>query len=240
MSMAKDRRFTIYALCDPRNEYQAPQFQLCGASGVRYVGQTFKSIEHRFRGHLLDDSNPYKKNWIRSLQRQGLEPSVVPLHADILTQEEADKLETELIAQAREQMGAKLLNLAAGGQGGYYTDEQMEESRTRNLSGPDGYERPGNTPYPTLRDQVCSSVRAQMMIPGNLDVQEIAYTAKRSTLRQLSTIQIGTKAYVDAYEVGLSGEPLPPGKLVDEAGYLHGRLVQAGYAQPLSEEPDED
>ena len=232
--MAKSpRRYSIYALCDPRPEYQGPEFALWGVKGVRHVGQTFKSINHRFREHLSGDSNPYKRNWIRSLQKQGLEPGLVGLVSNIATHEEADRIEIERIAELRKHIGKKALNLTDGGQGGYYSEEQMEESRTRSLGGPNGYERPGNTPYPTLRDHVCQSVREQMMVTGSRRVQEIDYAVQRSTLRQLSTIQTGTKGYLEAYRCGLSSAPLPPGKLVAEAGYLHGRLVAAGYADPL-------
>jgi len=229
----KGRRYSIYALCDPRPEYQGPEFEFYSAKGVRYVGQTFKPLSHRFSQHLKEEANPYKRNWIRSLRRIGLEPLIVALRTDIEGYEDADRVETQMIAEARAKIGDKLVNLAKGGHGGYYSDEQLEESRTRAMSGVNGYVRPGNTPYPTLRDLVSPSVREQMLVKGNLRIEEIDYTAQRSSLKQLSTIQVGTKSYTDAYRAGFSGRPLPPGKLVVEAGYLHGVLAREGHAESL-------
>lgn len=232
--MSKESRiFSIYALCDPRPQYQETPYEFYGFKGIRYIGQTFKSIQHRLRGHLLDDSNPYKRNWIKALQREGLMPNIVVLHTNICSQEEADLLEKDLIAEARDRIGKKLLNLSIGGQGVYYSKEQMEESRTRFLKGSDGYERPGNMLSPNLRDAVCTAVRKQMLVSGNRYIKEINYMAKRDSLKQISTIKLGTKAYVQAYHVGLEGGSLPPGKLIVEAGFLHGLLTREGYAKPL-------
>jgi hypothetical protein len=230
------RLFSIYVLRDPRPQYQGPRYEICGVTGTRYIGQTFKSVQHRFNQHLSEDSNPYKRNWFRALKRDGVQPEVVTIYKDISSQEEADRLEQNLIAQAREKMGNKLLNLAIGGQGVYYSDEQMEESRTRYLEGADGYLRPGNTPYPNLRDAVCPAVRKQMLTKGNRYIREIDYTAERDSLMQLSTIQLGTKLYFAAYCIGFEGGALPPGKLVVETGYIHGKLSREGYAKPLEDD----
>jgi len=80
---------------------------------------------------------------------------------------------------------------------------------------------------------VFPEVRKQMLITGNRYIKEIDYTAKRDSLLQLSTIKLGTKKYVVAYRIGLNAGALPPGKLVEEAGYIHGRLVREGYAELL-------
>lgn len=230
------RYFTLYALLDPRSEYQVPAFEIRGLRGVRYVGQTFKKISHRFARHLIEDSNPYKRNWVRKLKSLGLKPGIAALCGQISTQEEADRLERELIEEARKQIGAKLLNLAAGGQGGYYTEQQMEQSRNKYNSGADGYVRPGNTPYLILRDVVVASVRKQMEVLNNRYICEIGYTAQRDSLLQISTIQVGRKEYREAYKIGFAGGILPPGKLVVEAGYVHGRLARDGYATAIDED----
>lgn len=232
----KHRLFSIYALCDPRPQYQEPHYEIYGIKGIRYIGQTFKSIQHRLKGHLLEDVNPYKRNWIKALEREGFTPKIVALHTDIQSQEEANLLEQKLIAEVRDKIGKKILNLSIGGQGVYYSDEQMEEARTRFLEGPDGYERPGNMPSPNFRDAVCPAVRKQMLVSGNRYIKEINYTAKRDSLKQLSTMKLGTRIYVKAYHVGFEGGELPPGKLVSEAGYIHGLLARKGYANPLEYE----
>lgn len=49
---------------------------------IRYIGKTSRSLSQRFSGHLHEarkGTKGYKNNWIRSLLKQGLIPSVIKI-----------------------------------------------------------------------------------------------------------------------------------------------------------------
>ena len=83
----------------------------------RYVGQTSKSPEDRFRKHLYESTlgKTYVHRWIRSLLNQGLEPQLFII-ADVKTKEEVDILEKYWIKKLRD-IGCPLTNLTDGGEG---------------------------------------------------------------------------------------------------------------------------
>lgn len=86
---------------------------------VKYVGITYQTLEERLNGgngHLYPNkkSNPHKYHWIQKLKKQGLKPEI-KLVCDNLTEEQACKMEIELIALYRHLVGEKLTNIHEGG-----------------------------------------------------------------------------------------------------------------------------
>lgn len=219
------RRHTLYVLTDPRPEYQSPAYELRGVLGVRYVGKTCKPLEVRLAEHLKDETVSYKTSWLRRLRAMGLRPRIEPIRTDI-PDEQINDLEKALIAEARAKIGNKLTNTTEGGDGVMYSIAQMEESQARG--------RPGNMPVQRiLRDVVAPAIRDLMMEPGRRYLPQIGYQATRDSLRQLSTMKVGTEYYRIGYQAALDGLSLPGvGKLTTEAGYIHGLLVAAGLAEP--------
>jgi hypothetical protein len=109
----------VYGLIDDRNPVE-----------VRYVGVAVNP-EYRLRRHLKDGDDKrrtHKRNWIRSVQRDGGVVSWMTL-ATADTYAEAFSLERALIRQYRS-LGARLLNSTDGGEGvvGYrFTDERRKQ-----------------------------------------------------------------------------------------------------------------
>lgn len=91
----------IYGLIDPRT------------GCIRYVGKTVRPAQ-RLKLHLTDPEDNYKARWVRSLQREGLNPEMVILQ---WVHESAwESAEQWWIAHFREH-GADLTNGTAGGDG---------------------------------------------------------------------------------------------------------------------------
>jgi hypothetical protein len=97
----------VYGLVDPET------------GDIRYVGQTRHPLD-RFRAHLLRKScknNPGLKNWLSTMQAQGLEIRV-DLLSRVFSSAEVDKIEREWIADLRQATSpGVLLNIADGGSG---------------------------------------------------------------------------------------------------------------------------
>jgi hypothetical protein len=92
----------IYTIADP----------LTGL--VRYVGKT-KNTKERFRKHLTANGNCYKSKWIKGLKSKGL----VPLFEIIDECEESEWAAKErFYIRLFKSVGAKLLNMMPGGEGG--------------------------------------------------------------------------------------------------------------------------
>lgn len=95
--------YKIYGLTEPDGET------------LRYIGLTGNDIKNRFKEHLNEwYKNSYKNNWIRSLKREGLKPSLI-LIEDGLTSEQAAEKEIHYIKLFKS-FGARLVNLTKGGQ----------------------------------------------------------------------------------------------------------------------------
>lgn len=94
--------YTIYTLADPRSEE------------VRYVGYTQFSPEKRLRQHLNEcnrSNNTHKLNWLRTLLREGLEPTINVIKV-LDNKEDAYYLEQEYISKYD-----NLTNTTDGGMG---------------------------------------------------------------------------------------------------------------------------
>jgi hypothetical protein len=101
---------------------------------VRYVGKTTHSLENRLGAHLQDARKgvkSYKCNWIRSLFRKGLAPTITTLEE---VEGNGSKAEQEWIAYFKG-YGIKLTNGTAGGDGGdtfiLKSDLEKQEFRKR-------------------------------------------------------------------------------------------------------------
>ena len=114
--MAEEKTYKIYTLEDPRD------------GQVRYVGQTFKSLEERLIGHLNinDKSNSYKVNWIKQLLALDLVPTITLL--DEVSEFEWREAEKFWIIQMRA-LGFKLTNISEGGDWGdcYTNNPKFQE-----------------------------------------------------------------------------------------------------------------
>lgn len=113
----------IYALCDPRAKTHR--------EGLRYVGKTCASVEHRMRQHIRDCKRKIHRhcaNWINSLLREGVSPTVLVLNK--VPKEWAGECEDNAIKGLR-RAGINLTNSQNGGVG-----------------------RPGNSPSADTRSKI--------------------------------------------------------------------------------------
>ena len=84
---------------------------------VRYVGQTRHLLTNRLKDHLCgNDLKTRKYQWIKSLKKEKLSPSIHPIEGEIETQDLADAAERKWIAQYRLN-GCRLVNGTDGGSG---------------------------------------------------------------------------------------------------------------------------
>lgn len=113
---------TVYALSDPET------------GEVRYVGKTVLSLEKRLKGHFSDKAENHKTHWIRSLLARGLKPTIKSIEEDIA--ENWAERERYWIAYYRDQ-GARLVNLADGGQGspGWSASEEQRAKLSAAMKG---------------------------------------------------------------------------------------------------------
>jgi hypothetical protein len=85
---------------------------------VRYIGKSYKDLSKRLYEHLKDSikiqNNTYKHNWIRSLQKQNLEPRIELL--DEVDDVEWQYWEKFYISLFRS-WGFRLINATDGGEG---------------------------------------------------------------------------------------------------------------------------
>lgn len=84
---------------------------------IRYVGQTIFDIKIRLRKHLVSKDKSYRTNWVQSLLKEGLKPTI-NLILDNLTKEESNYYEQYYIKKYKEN-GINLVNLTNGGEGSY-------------------------------------------------------------------------------------------------------------------------
>jgi hypothetical protein len=98
--------YKIYKLIDPIS------FE------VRYIGRTKQGLIKRLNRHLRDSytQKTHKANWIGSLVKRGLKPIMEVLQDNILTLEEADKLEITFIDHYKS-LNCDLTNSTNGGGG---------------------------------------------------------------------------------------------------------------------------
>lgn len=97
---------TIYSLTDPTTKQ------------VRYIGKTVKSLDSRLKRHLSNyylQTSTRKINWIKSLKKKGLKPTIQEV--DVVETKDWEWAERYWIAQFKE-WGFDLTNTTEGG-GGY-------------------------------------------------------------------------------------------------------------------------
>lgn len=118
----------IYELRDPRDPECKP----------RYVGITTQSFKKRYKMHLSKRSlipKTYKNNWIKSLLREGVKPSI-HLIEEVVGWKYACEVEKYWIKEFKEQ-GYKLTNGTDGGEGalGIKLSEEHRRARSKRLMG---------------------------------------------------------------------------------------------------------
>lgn len=94
---------------------------------IRYVGQTIFELKIRLKKHLVSKDKSYRTNWVQSLLKQGLKPTI-KLVLDNLTKEESNYYEQYYIKKYKEK-GIDLVNLTNGGEGshGYRHTEETKK-----------------------------------------------------------------------------------------------------------------
>jgi hypothetical protein len=112
-----DKTYNIYSLIDPRTNQ------------VRYIGQTERETEKRYKAHLATcrggtDSNLHKCRWLKQLEKEGYSPVVKVLFKDI-PEDKVDNIEIEIIKHYKQ--FSKLTNITKGGRG--YTGEHSEKTK---------------------------------------------------------------------------------------------------------------
>lgn len=66
-----EKLVTIYALSDPRLDRVW--------ENVRYVGKTNQRLHDRRNGHISKNTGSYKRSWVESIKKEGVEPVIWPL-----------------------------------------------------------------------------------------------------------------------------------------------------------------
>lgn len=114
---AEPSRIEIYGLFDPRD------------GALRYVGKA-KSARRRFRGHLAETRRRTPVyDWIAALRKLDLVPELKVLAT--VAESDWQATEREVIARHRAE-GARLLNLADGGDEPYCPPETRRTNAKRN------------------------------------------------------------------------------------------------------------
>src|SRR3990167_4427782 len=107
---------TIYCLRDPRDR------------SVRYIGVTTQSMRTRLRQHINDKQANYRTNWIKSLKKHNLLPTIHEVAK--VPRESIDHWERFWIQYFRS-AGAKLTNLTNGGKAPLLGRSLTEEHRKK-------------------------------------------------------------------------------------------------------------
>ncbi len=118
--------FFVYGLIDPKN------------SNLRYVGFTSQNLNDRISQHCRPSKlkiNNHKNNWIKSIQSQGLNPSIISLE-EYFSKSEALQAETEMIAYLR-YIGCDLTNVTDGGDEGviYERTDEIKSKISKSSKG---------------------------------------------------------------------------------------------------------
>lgn len=91
-------------------------YALRGDDGIsRYIGKTSKTLEHRLKKHIRDaryGCRGHRNNWIRSLLRRGVVPSILPIETGV----DGSEIERKWISELR-RMNWPLVNSTDGGEG---------------------------------------------------------------------------------------------------------------------------
>lgn len=152
---------TIYELRDPSDADCKP----------RYIGITSKKIEYRLAEHINESiKSPkryYKLNWIRSLLKRAIFPTIHGIEiAESL--QEAYKLEKYWIKEFREQ-GYSLTNIREGGDGVEMTEEMKVKISLPQKGRP-------ASPLKLARIRKASKLKKGKIIPHfSLQLKEVVY-----------------------------------------------------------------
>lgn len=92
---------------------------LTDKTGIRYVGQTSKTLDFRLNQHIrsVKFENNYKRNWVISLLNRNERPNIILVEDNIPNLELLNEAEIFYIAKFKE-LGCKLVNSSLGGRFG--------------------------------------------------------------------------------------------------------------------------
>jgi len=210
-------KFLIYALLCPR----------CNCP--RYVGQTCQGLTDRYYNHLRDnpqDGSTHKKNWVKSLQKQGLQPKIVVLlelpNADYL-----NEAEIFWIAEMKRR-GFPLTNITEGGGGlrGYKWPDEFKRYMSEKFKGrpiPEEQRRKisqslmGNIPYNKGKKLTGKAKEAHRLLHdkpikdenGNIYSSVTEASLKLGIQRQnISKVLHGTRNTVGGHYFSFLDEPI--------------------------------
>lgn len=102
---------------------------------IRYVGKTKDTLEKRFStGHMfaIHREKSYKRNWLKSLENKGLQPTITLLD-EIPSTEDWEWLEKYWISQIKS-WGFRLTNMTEGGEGNknqVFSKESIEKRASK-------------------------------------------------------------------------------------------------------------
>jgi len=114
--MNKNKQYSIYFLKDP------------SSNEIRYVGLSY-NVERRFKEHLKDKNDSYKKRWINNLLINHTEPSVEIIKSG-LSLSEAFELEKYYIKYLKEN-GVRLTNETSGGEAPMSNKTHTEDTKLK-------------------------------------------------------------------------------------------------------------
>lgn len=114
--MDTEKKYSVYFLKDPKTRE------------VRYVGIS-QNVNKRFRQHITDNKDCYKKRWINKLLNENLLPNLETVDTN-LSVEEAFELEKKYIKNFKE-IGIKLTNETIGGEAPMADKKHKEETKLK-------------------------------------------------------------------------------------------------------------
>jgi len=114
--MDKNREYSVYFLKDPYSDE------------IRYVGLSY-NVEKRFKEHLKDNNDSYKKRWINNLLVNQIEPQVEVVKSG-MSLSEAFELEMFYIKHLKEN-GVRLTNETVGGEAPMANKTHTEDTKIK-------------------------------------------------------------------------------------------------------------
>lgn len=172
-----DVRPFIYGLIDPLEPKH-----------VRYVGMAFKTkrpYQHAIKARN-NSNHSYLFHWIRSLQSEGRNPSVLLLEELSIgaTRKFVGEIEKMYISSLRE-IGHRLINVAKGGDGGDVGNYAHSEESRRNAANAlrKYYKDPENQVIIAERNASQSNTKIQQYAEDPERVQKLSHAMKGKQLR---------------------------------------------------------
>ncbi len=172
-----ENKITIYTLADPRN------------GEIRYVGKAVDLVK-RLSSHLRHNDGSYRCNWVQSIRRLGLRPTIEPL--EIVNESEWEDAERFWIENLKH-LGFNLVNADGGGRGGFPRTDEIK----RKISA----KHKGKILSKEHRSKLSLAAKNRSAeTRNNMRLAQLGKTYSQETRAKLSAIRTGKKRSPEAIE----------------------------------------